>query len=85
MFWILTPFCPTQEPTGSIFSFGEYTATLLLLPASLDTAFISITPSYISGISNSNNFLTNSGHALEITTCGTPFAPFSTSRIYPFI
>ena len=49
-FWILTPFAPTHEPTGSILGSGEYTATLLLEPASLDTLFISITPSYISGI-----------------------------------
>ena len=44
-FWIRIPFCPTQEPTGSIFSFGEYTATLLLNPGSLDTLLISINPS----------------------------------------
>ena len=41
-----------------MFSFVEYTATLLLLPGSLEILFISINPSYISGISNSNNFLT---------------------------
>ena len=83
MFWILIPFWPTQEPTGSIFSFGEYTA--ILLPGSLDTLFISITPSYISGISNSNNFLTNSGDVLETITCGAPFIPLSTSNIYALI
>ena len=45
IFWILTPFCPTHEPTGSIFSFVEYTATLLLEPASLEIFLISIKPS----------------------------------------
>ena len=49
-----------------MFSSGEYTATLLLNPGSLDTLFISINPSYISGISNSSNFLTKSGCVLEI-------------------
>ena len=75
-FWILTPFCPTQEPTGSIFSSGEYTATLLLYPGSRETLFISINPSYISGISNSNNFLTKSGWLLDTITWGAPFNPF---------
>ena len=61
MFCILIPFGPTQEPTGSISGFFEYTATLLLLPGSLDTAFTSINPSYISGISSSNSFFITSG------------------------
>ena len=85
IFWILTPFWPTHEPTGSIFSFVEYTATLLLEPASLDIFLISIKPSYISGISNSNNLLTKSGWLLETITCGFPFIPFSTSKTYPLI
>ena len=83
IFWILTPFCPTHDPTGSMFSLFEYTATLLLYPGSRDTLFISISPSYISGISNSNNFLTKSGHALDTITCGVPFIPFTTSSTYP--
>ena len=50
-----------------MFSFDEYTATLHLFPGSLDIPLISINPSYISGISNSNNFLKKSLFALETT------------------
>ena len=65
--------------------FVEYTATLLLLPGALETLLISINPSYISGISNSNNFLTNSPDALETITCGAPFCPLTTLETYPLI
>ena len=56
-----------------------------LLPGSLETLFISINPSYISGISNSNNFLTKSFAALDTITCGFPFTPLTTSETYPLI
>ena len=50
MLSILSPFGPIHDPTGSIFSFSEYTATFALTPGSLDTDFTSINPSSISGI-----------------------------------
>ena len=55
MLSILSPFGPIHDPTGSMFSFFEYTATFDLIPGSLDTDFTSINPSSISGISYSNN------------------------------
>ena len=95
IFCIRIPFWPTQEPTGSIFSFAEYTATLHLFPGSLETLFISISPSYISGISNSNSFLTNSLFALEMVICNAlmPVMPvracgdvsFSSATLYEYL
>ena len=47
---ILHPFSPMQAPIGSIFSFVEYTATLLLNPGSRATEYKTIVPSANSGI-----------------------------------
>ena len=49
------PLIPTQAPTGSILASFVFTAILVLAPASLATALISITSSAISGTSNLNN------------------------------
>ena len=62
----------------SILGSAEYTATLALEPASLATAFISINPDVISGISSSNNFFNNPSCFLEITILGNLLV-FSTS------
>ena len=56
---ILEPRSPIQVPIASILSFVDDTATLLRIPASLATAWISIVPSWSSGITDSNNLLTN--------------------------
>ena len=84
IFWTLTPLGPTQAPIGSTASSLEYTAILVLDPASLAMLFISTTPLYISGTSSSNNLFTNPGWVLDIKTCG-PFVVFFTSTTYNFI
>ena len=48
------PLGPIQEPIQSTFSSLEYTAILVLEPASLETPLTITTPSAISGISSSN-------------------------------
>ena len=63
--WILDPRCPTQDPTGSIPSSLELTATFVLDPASLAIDFISTVFENISGTSNSNNFSIMSGLVLD--------------------
>ena len=84
IFWTLAPLGPTHAPIGSTFSSWETTAILLLEPASLEILFISTTPSYISGTSNSNNLLTNPGCVLE-TIIWAPFEVFLTSTTYNLI
>jgi len=56
-----TPFCPTQEPTGSMCSSLEKTAIFERLPASLAIDLISTIPEAISGASIANNPSTKPG------------------------
>ena len=56
---ILLPFSPIQLPIGSTFGLVDATATLDLTPASRATPLSSRVPSLNSGISCSNNLLTN--------------------------
>src|SRR3990172_7849134 len=55
------PFWPTQEPTGSIFSSLDMTATLEREPGSLATDLISTTPEATSGASRAKSFSKNLG------------------------
>ena len=55
---ILFPFSPMTAPTGSTLSYSEYTAILLLTPASLATEYNITVPSLSSGISFSRSLLT---------------------------
>ena len=81
IFWTLLPLLPTHAPTGSTFSSCEYTAILVLEPASRATPLISTVPSAISGTSSSNNLLTKPGCDLERNIWG-PLVAFLTSITY---
>ena len=63
---IRVPFSPIHDPTASILSLSEYTAIFVLFPASRATLYIKINPSFISGISSSNNVLQNHNDFLII-------------------
>ena len=63
--WTLEPLIPTHVPTGSSLWSFALTAIFDLKPGSLDAAIISSKPSSISGTSNSNNLIKNSGAILD--------------------
>ncbi|MCY1369120.1 hypothetical protein D9M69_561400 [compost metagenome] len=70
--WIRDPFIPTHAPTGSIRSSNDSTATLALSPGSLTIFRIEIIPSWISGISSSNNLSRKTGEVRERVSFGFP-------------
>ena len=80
IFWILIPRKPTQQPTGSTFSWREVTATLHRDPASRATDFISMTPLENSGTSISKSRRNKSGCERDKITRGPPLV-WATSRI----
>ena len=78
------PFIPTQAPTASTSGLLEYTAILVLEPASRAIFFISTVPSATSATSFSKSLLTSSGW-VRLTIIFGPRGVFFTSRINTLI